>query len=251
MASDATNPEHYRRLPVESIDIIIKTLGEEGAASFCFGNVLKYRLRAGAKGDAAEDLAKADWYLAMYHHLAGDGPDPRGYLRKGDTLLEKLQAGMQDRLHTRTPDGWVNPAGKVVASPTADGDWEATPPGHSTSFYETEAEALQDYLEAADRGEAMWRGEDPPDVITRAFLSTYRGSAPDLLPKMVWQAQVKGVRIVPGSSMDHFDAVLGAKKVAWFHGDTGRCGWFDGEDWRVEGSWYWVATLERALAALD
>lgn len=74
---DAVNPAHYRRLPKDVIDIIRDTLGDDGFASYCLGNALKYRLRAGEKGDATEDIKKAQWYEAMYAHVTGIGPDPR------------------------------------------------------------------------------------------------------------------------------------------------------------------------------
>lgn len=58
-----TNPKHYDLFPgQQSIDVIQAALTPEEFAGFCKGNALKYRLRAGEKGDAAEDLAKANWY---------------------------------------------------------------------------------------------------------------------------------------------------------------------------------------------
>lgn len=57
------NPSHYDLFPgQQSIDIIRAALTPEEFAGFCKGNALKYRLRAGEKGDATEDLAKANWY---------------------------------------------------------------------------------------------------------------------------------------------------------------------------------------------
>lgn len=57
------NPKHYDLFPgQQSIDVIRAALSPEEFAGFCKGNALKYRLRAGEKGDAAEDLAKANWY---------------------------------------------------------------------------------------------------------------------------------------------------------------------------------------------
>lgn len=58
-----TNPKHYNLFPgQQSIDVIQAALTPEEFAGFCKGNALKYRLRAGEKGDATEDLAKANWY---------------------------------------------------------------------------------------------------------------------------------------------------------------------------------------------
>lgn len=62
-APDAVHhPPHYKQYPVEVIDIIRHTLGPEGFRAYCIGNELKYRLRAGDKGDAAQDIAKAMKY---------------------------------------------------------------------------------------------------------------------------------------------------------------------------------------------
>lgn len=56
------NPKHYQQFGMEVIDIIRHVLGPEGFRAYCIGNELKYRLRAGDKGDAAQDLAKAMKY---------------------------------------------------------------------------------------------------------------------------------------------------------------------------------------------
>lgn len=56
------NPNHYQQFGMEVIDIIRHVLGPEGFRDYCIGNELKYRLRAGDKGDAAQDLAKAQKY---------------------------------------------------------------------------------------------------------------------------------------------------------------------------------------------
>jgi len=53
------HPEHYKQFPVEVIEIIKFALGPEGFKSYCLGNEIKYRLRAGFKGDAMEDFDKA------------------------------------------------------------------------------------------------------------------------------------------------------------------------------------------------
>lgn len=59
------NPKHYDLFPgQQSIDVIRAALTPEEFIGFCKGNTLKYRLRAGAKGDASQDLKKADWYAA-------------------------------------------------------------------------------------------------------------------------------------------------------------------------------------------
>ena len=54
------HPSHYRSdTGFEAIDVI-----EAWGLGFNLGNVVKYIARAGHKGDAAEDLEKARWYLS-------------------------------------------------------------------------------------------------------------------------------------------------------------------------------------------
>lgn len=62
--ADVVNkPSHYKWFPgVEVINVIRSTLSEEEFIGYCKGNSLKYRLRAGKKGDGSEDLAKARVY---------------------------------------------------------------------------------------------------------------------------------------------------------------------------------------------
>lgn len=52
------HPAHYTEHPsgVECIQITEH-------CNFCLGNAMKYIWRAGQKGDAVEDLKKAQWYL--------------------------------------------------------------------------------------------------------------------------------------------------------------------------------------------
>ncbi len=52
------HPEHYKGNKFEAIDII-----DDYQLGFNLGNAVKYILRAGKKGDAAEDLKKAKWYI--------------------------------------------------------------------------------------------------------------------------------------------------------------------------------------------
>lgn len=58
------NPFHYTQGGIEAIDAIgAITTGYDGEDAFCAGNVIKYISRAPFKGDRAEDLQKAMWYL--------------------------------------------------------------------------------------------------------------------------------------------------------------------------------------------
>lgn len=54
--------DHYLAMPVQPW-AIIDTWPLEQRVGFYRGNALKYLLRAGSKGDAAEDFAKARHYL--------------------------------------------------------------------------------------------------------------------------------------------------------------------------------------------
>jgi len=70
------NPKHYQVIEgVESITIIASAMTVEQWRGFCLGNILKYRIRAGKKGDLQQDIAKADYYQELYEmhkHLCRD-----------------------------------------------------------------------------------------------------------------------------------------------------------------------------------
>jgi hypothetical protein len=57
-------PSHYTDGGIETIDYMEAKLSPAEFIGFCRGNALKYLSRAGKKGDAAEDFAKAAWYCA-------------------------------------------------------------------------------------------------------------------------------------------------------------------------------------------
>lgn len=68
---DVNNPAHYDLFPDEqAIDIIERALTPEEYEGYLKGNVLKYRLRAGQKGDAEKCLSKAEWYRNRLFELA-------------------------------------------------------------------------------------------------------------------------------------------------------------------------------------
>ena len=60
--SQVKHPAHYTAYPVEVIDMIRVILGDDGFRSYCLGNEIKYRMRAGLKGDQQEDFEKAMQY---------------------------------------------------------------------------------------------------------------------------------------------------------------------------------------------
>ena len=58
MSNTVNHPDHYKGKKFEAIDII-----DDYQLGFNLGNAVKYILRAGKKGDTAEDLKKAKWYI--------------------------------------------------------------------------------------------------------------------------------------------------------------------------------------------
>ena len=62
-ADMVSHPSHYTSFPVEVINIIRMALGPDGFKAYCFGNEIKYRMRAGIKTDNADmDIQKAMMY---------------------------------------------------------------------------------------------------------------------------------------------------------------------------------------------
>ena len=56
------HPPHYQIGGIETIDIIEAMLSPEEYKGYLKGNIIKYRERAGRKGDAESDHAKARWH---------------------------------------------------------------------------------------------------------------------------------------------------------------------------------------------
>ena len=73
---NVTNPKHYQLFgDIESIELIARSMTVEQFLGFCLGCTLKYRIRAGKKDDALQDIAKADQFEILfkkYHHLCWD-----------------------------------------------------------------------------------------------------------------------------------------------------------------------------------
>ena len=63
MHDSVNHPAHYTSGEIECIDAIEAALDPMGFVDYCRGNAMKYIWRTGLKGDAAEDLLKAAWYL--------------------------------------------------------------------------------------------------------------------------------------------------------------------------------------------
>ena len=65
------NPSHYTEGEIECIDAIRSALGPYGFKYFCRGNAIKYIWRCELKGNAEQDLRKANWYLNAIDRQAG------------------------------------------------------------------------------------------------------------------------------------------------------------------------------------
>lgn len=79
MSDQVKNPSHYQIIGIETIAVIASSMTVDEWLGYCRGNVLKYRLRAGKKGDATTCLAKADFYEELYEmhkHLCQTPVDP-------------------------------------------------------------------------------------------------------------------------------------------------------------------------------
>lgn len=65
-----TNPSHYILFDdIEAIEVIARSMTREQFKGYCFGNILKYRLRAGKKSELAyleKDMSKAGFYGELY-----------------------------------------------------------------------------------------------------------------------------------------------------------------------------------------
>lgn len=65
MTDNVNHPAHYRRGPVEAIDIIEASIADAPhmVPAYLQGQALKYLLRMWCKGNALEDARKCRWYL--------------------------------------------------------------------------------------------------------------------------------------------------------------------------------------------
>lgn len=63
------HPKHYKKYPVETIDMMEAIWGKEKVAIYCLLNAFKYRMRMGMKDDIKQDMAKEEWYLNKYKEL--------------------------------------------------------------------------------------------------------------------------------------------------------------------------------------
>jgi hypothetical protein len=63
--TDPINPSHYRRGPVEAINVIEAAVSDAPhmVPAYLQGQALKYLLRIWCKGNALEDARKCRWYI--------------------------------------------------------------------------------------------------------------------------------------------------------------------------------------------
>lgn len=73
--SGVKQPTHYQLFDdIEAIEVIARSMTTEMFKGYCLGNILKYRLRAGKKGEMAtleKDTAKAEFYKELYEKHKG------------------------------------------------------------------------------------------------------------------------------------------------------------------------------------
>lgn len=61
------NPKHYEVLAgVEVIELIASGMTVAQWKGYCLGNIIKYRMRAGKKDLAQQDIDKASFYVELY-----------------------------------------------------------------------------------------------------------------------------------------------------------------------------------------
>lgn len=61
---EVTKPEHYNSGGIECIEAIKASMAPEEFKGYLKGNTIKYLWRYSYKGKPAQDLKKAQWYLA-------------------------------------------------------------------------------------------------------------------------------------------------------------------------------------------
>ncbi|QHJ79923.1 MAG: hypothetical protein [Caudoviricetes sp.] len=61
------NPKHYSVIDeIEAIELIARSMTVEMFKGYCLGNLMKYRLRLGAKDAVEQDLKKAQNYVDIF-----------------------------------------------------------------------------------------------------------------------------------------------------------------------------------------
>ena len=69
------HPQHYTTYDVETIEMMLRIWGVQETISFCKLNAFKYRMRAGHKDNAEQDIKKALWYENKMKELSSCIPE--------------------------------------------------------------------------------------------------------------------------------------------------------------------------------
>ena len=69
------HPQHYTTYDVETIEMMLRLWGVQETISFCKLNAFKYRMRAGHKDNAQQDIDKALWYENKMKELSSCNPE--------------------------------------------------------------------------------------------------------------------------------------------------------------------------------
>lgn len=115
-------PERYDAGGRETLDRIRDLLGDHGFVAGCLFNVVKYLDRAGKKGDAALDEAKALFYLQAVAHVVKGCPDPRDhrptfapYQRDAATTWPPAMLTLAVQVRRDGLPGWPTTTGRFLA----------------------------------------------------------------------------------------------------------------------------------------
>ena len=63
------NPGHYRKYPLETIDMMERIFGTQATINYCLLTAFKYRMRMGHKDDIGQEMGKEKWYLEKAKQL--------------------------------------------------------------------------------------------------------------------------------------------------------------------------------------
>lgn len=65
-------PKHYGVIDdIEAIELIARSMTVEMFKGYCLGNIMKYRMRLGAKDAVEQDLKKAENYVTLFEKFKG------------------------------------------------------------------------------------------------------------------------------------------------------------------------------------
>lgn len=123
MSEQVDHPSHYNAGAIECIDALESALTPDEFIGFLKGNELKYVWRAGHKGDAEKDFAKAAWYndrarkfIRKMQDLACANQQPMCAIEvKYEYKTEFLPCLPTWDEHLYNPGAWVGPGWYIVS----------------------------------------------------------------------------------------------------------------------------------------